>query len=395
MENKKIKLLMLSTWDLEEQVSWFSDMSLQGWKLIAINNVFATFERCEPKRLAYRCDVFKLSAESYDHKIKIYKDSGWEYIGSRNMVQIFREIPGQCCSEVHTDPNQLVENVSVLNRSIHFRGILTIASAMLLIFLNIAKLGFDPVRNYLDDTYIESILFVGVYLFLCYMMVKGMLHTSQLLKKLKSGSMLDHNIPYKRKWTQNKWVNIGVSCILFIWLIKIGVSLYTTLGDRFPPIPEGELPVVQMSDFLDPADFEVDEEARSNYYFEKSSWLVPEQYELKQVIRVPEEILKENSDAYNLAIYSYRYNVRTEWIAKAFLKDLKEKQTSYDEKFEEIKDNDFDELWVSKREGTKSSFISRKDDQIYYVVHFGMEPIEEIIHAAYKKATSDTTESKM
>ena len=386
VKNKKIKKLnMLHSWDIEEQESWFTDMSLEGWKLIKINNWFATFEKSEPQKINFRCDIFRLNLKSAVDKIEVYKRSGWEHIGSLSLVQVFREIPGNSYTEVHTDATELAENFSILKRSIHTRGALTILLTLLILILNLAKLQIDPVRNYLDDIFIESIIYTTAYLYVCFTMINGMLHTSKLMTKLKSGGPLEQGIHYKRKMTRNKWASGSIVLILSIWMFTVFSDVFSISNDRFQPIPNGELAVVQISDFMDPSHYKRGEEGRNNYFNKDSSILVPEQYELKQDVIMPNEMWEDGSGTYNPAIRSYLYQIRNEWLAKKFIKHVKEKHSSYHENFEQVNGSNFDELWISRFQHGKS-FIARKTNKVYYVIYFGVEPVEEIIDAAFEKA---------
>ncbi|RXT01950.1 DUF2812 domain-containing protein [Ammoniphilus sp. CFH 90114] len=370
MKNKeKKRLIMFNLWEIEEQMSWFTDMSLQGWRLTRLNHGFATFEPCEPEEIIYRCE--------FSHQ-KSNAKTGWEFVGSRNIIHVYRRIPGEQSIEIHADPIKQAEGLSILKRSIFTRGLLTLLLTILLVGLTMAKLKIDPVGNYLQDTFIESFVFLIAYFFISFTMVKGMIHTSKLMRKLKSGTLLEHNTNFKRKMYQNQWIAGSVILMMSLWMINIVTNLLTVPNDPFPPIPKGELPVVQLSDFMDtPLGNQGKVGEPFHYFREDSSLLVPKQYELNQEATV--------HATYKPAIRSYLYEVRSTWLAEKFLKALKVKNTSYNENYESIQDSAFDELWISKEE-YKSAFIARFNNQVYYVVYFGKEPIEALIDEALAKA---------
>src|SRR5690606_22448213 len=121
--------------------------------------------------------------------------------------------------------------------------------------------------------------------------------------------------------------------IILVGLITVFANLINTLqDDRFPPILDGDLPVVQLADFMDESQYHlIDDDPRSNYFKVDSSIFVPKQYELRQTVEVPSVMWEDNSGIYSPAIWSDGYSVRNEWLAIKFVQKLKERFSYYDE----------------------------------------------------------------
>ncbi|MGO4889853.1 DUF2812 domain-containing protein [Anaerobacillus sp. MEB173] len=388
MKNKaKRRIIWLDSWDIEELESWFSHMSLQGWRLVGLSHLFAKFEQCDPEVRNYRCDVFKLF--DGEERIQQYKEAGWEHVGSRHSIYVFREINCESGIEMYTDASEQAESFSTLKESIFMRGILTLVLSFFLMVLALGKLSIHPMGNYIHDRFVDSFFLLVTYLFVSYTMVSGMIHMSKLMKKLKSGKLLDHNVDYKRKLKRKKWIASFVLFIVTLWVISVFTNFLTIKEERFSPIPPGELPVVQLSDFMNESEYRTDLDDPFNYFKINSSILVPKQYELIQTVEVPGVMWEDNSGTYQPAIWSYGYEVRTEWIAKKFVQAIIDQNTSLNQSYDRVLTSRFDELWVSEEDHIMSSFVAREDHHVFLIVYFGMEPIETMIEGAFTKITDD------
>ena len=189
---------------------------------------------------------------------------------------------------------------------------------------------------------------------------------------------------YHRKIKRNKVVGITVIFILSLWVLTVFLNLMNLLQeDRFPAIPKTELPIVQMADLID--DFTYIDEEGLSYFKENSSFLVPKQYQLEQMVEVPGETWEDNSGTYSPSISSFGYEVRSEWLAKKFVQDLKEKHTYYAENYVKVPESKFDELWLSQG-NFNAAFIARKHNKVYRVLYYGKGSIDEIIERTLAKA---------
>ncbi|WP_315115273.1 DUF2812 domain-containing protein [uncultured Clostridium sp.] len=388
----KKKFLWLDVWNIEEQEAWFSDMASQGWKLISTDGWYAKFEKCEPEKVNYRCDVFKLKDGGENNPIELYKEAGWEYVASRRLVHIFRTNEDANIVEIHTDPNEQAETLSILKKNITRMGIAVIFLSMLIILITLASIRIDPVDNYLNNKFIEVIAVVLASMYISISMITGIVHMYKLMRKLKSGSLFEHRIEYKRKINKNRIIGIIVNSIILLWVISnFGMLIGVITKDRFPAIPEKEIPVIKMSDIMDETTYikKVDPYENKgdglNYYIVNSSLLVPKQYELNENVEVPGVMWEDESGIYSPSIYSYAYETRGEWVAKGLAKELLKKYDYYSkEGYRYVQDSEFDDLWIGEEEFS-CTFIGRKGKNLYRVVYYGIEPVEKIIELVLDK----------
>lgn len=388
----KKKFLWLDGWNIEEQEAWLTDMASKGWKLISTEGSFAKFEQCEPSKVNYRCDVFKLNDTQESSPIELYEEAGWEYVSSRGLVHIFRSHEDANIVEIHTDPVEQAETISVLKKDITKRGMLIVFLSMLIILLTLITLRIDPVGNYLSNKFVEVMVIILAYMYISTNMIGAILHMSRLIKKLKSGNLFEHKIEYKKKMNRNKTIAILFNGIALLWVVSVFVGLIGTITkDRFPPIPEGDIPLVRMSDIMDESSYirrvsiYKNKGDRGNYYLASSSLLVPKQLELNESVEVPGVMWGDNSGVYSPTIYSYIYETRGEWIAKNLTKELVEKYNYYTEEgYRYENKSGFDELWVEEEENS-FAFIGRVGKNVYRIVYYGKEPYEQIAKLVLEK----------
>ncbi|MRH43470.1 DUF2812 domain-containing protein [Aquibacillus halophilus] len=385
----KKKILWLDLWDIEEQEAWFSDMATHGWELIKINKFTATFIKSEPQRIKYRCDVFKLPYSYEDERIEIYRQSGWEHVASRGYLQVFKQVNKKNTNELHTDPFEQAEALTLLKKDISTRGVISLVLSILMLFLSFFMLQSSPVRNFLEDEFIAPFMIILSILLIIFSMTTGMVHMSKLMKKLHSGTLLNE-VNYRKKLNRNRWLGGSFIFILSSWILFNTAQTIALSGERFPEIPDKELPVVEISDILNETNYtripDMDDFPGSidNYYKEEASILVPKQYELYETVEVPGVMWDDNSGSYQPSIQSYRYDVRSEWLAKQFLQELIEENQYLDENYQ-LTITQFDELWLNQ-EDNKTDLIARKDNVVYRVVHYGKETADEIISEVEIKA---------
>lgn len=392
MKKTKKKIIWLDIWSIEEQEAWFEDMATNGWKLIEVKNLIAVFEQSEPENINFRCDISKLNDK--EERIEFYEEAGWEYVGSRHYVHIFRE-GDQARTEdhdLHTDPYELAESLSILKSSIKMRAIIVFFLTIIMGLLSYIMLRIYPIGNYLQNDIVIPVANLIMVLSICLLMISGIIHLSKLMKKLKSGKMLDRGVRYRHKLWMHKIAGVTLTTILTISVIVSFWNLYTNAtDDRFPPIPEGELPVITMEEILgEEVEYAVSEQfdsfdvdIRQNYFRESWSILVPRQYELRQEVEVPDQEWEDRSGTYSPTLHSSLYEVRTAGLASNLVKHLKDMYDYYHPTgYDRYVSDNWDELWIMEdlfNDSHASTFIGRKGNQVYRVFYMGNESITDII----------------
>lgn len=386
--NLKRKFIWINVWEIEEHEAWFSDMAQKGWHLVKMNMWTAVFKKGEPEDANFRCDTFKVNHPVGNERIEQYQEAGWEHVASRNQLQVFKEMNGQ------TKPVDRTETIQAFKRNIDIRGIVTIVLTIILFGILIGKLQIDPIRNFIEEGFIESLVFIYLYSYICWMMIQGMIHLSKLEKRLQTGEA-SPKVDYKKKLKRKMITGTILQVVILAWVVSVFANLIEVITEeRHPKIPSRDLPVVKMSDILNHSNFNrttmngLSEGNLLNYYTVNSSILVPNQYELHEDIEVPGVLEQDGTTTYSPSLRSYRYDVRTAWLAKKFTNELREKNSRYNENYQLVQQSRFDELWIST-EGRKSAFIARFENHVFYIVYYGKKPIEGIIEQAYKKINMD------
>ncbi len=98
MDNRKTVIRFFTIADYEEEEIWLHNQHINGWKLSKmIPPCFYIFEQCTPEDVAYRLD-YTNNAENSNY-FQIFRDYGWEYIGSCVGWLYFRKPSSQTDSE--------------------------------------------------------------------------------------------------------------------------------------------------------------------------------------------------------------------------------------------------------------------------------------------------------
>ncbi len=360
----KRKMIWLDEWNMREQEAWFSDMALDGWKLTKLGRVFATFEESEPREIVYRCGVLDDDDQANQQKIELYRKSGWEFVGSRKYLSIFREVENEQTSEVYTSPVERARTLSILQENFKKKGLLTIVLSIFLIILNVFTSQIDPVQNYLIDGFIYSIYTIVIYIFVIIHMISGMVHIRKLIKQLTTEETDQHLINYDRIVNRKKLLKI-CEIIFAITLIIFTIETIKSDGNWYEGIPEENLPVLQLPDIMDEGEYEQTiADHYEYYYYVSSSILVPKQYELFQ------SILESNGEVGNLSISSHSYEARNEWLAQKLAQALVKKYSEFQPVYTLVSHEVFDALWVGK-DHLNLAFIVRKENTVYHLQYNG------------------------
>lgn len=353
-------------WQLEELEAWFNDMHLKGWKLVKLNRTFATFEETQPMDVQYRCEIYKTDDSYEKNRVDFYEQSGWEYVDSLIFVHIYREIVGANPVEIHSDPSIYSESINILKNDLVKRGLLILIATITMVFVYLHQLERNRVGIFLDDYFIFPLTGIITYLYILITMINGVFHTLRLLKKLRSGQMLNHQATYKRKL----YLKILIDIVIFGSIISLLTYLFIqdNTNPEYTAIPNEQLPVVQISDILVDEEFEqISQGDYDNNYQIDSSITVPKQYELKQTV----EISSGKFYFHDTQLYSGYYEARNEWLASGLVTAIKEEFDFIIPKhFDQVKDIGFDEAWIYEN-GSQHEIVARNGKTVYRVIYWG------------------------
>ncbi|WP_404428234.1 DUF2812 domain-containing protein [Sutcliffiella horikoshii] len=387
MKTKK-KILWLDLWQIAEQEAWLSDMAAKGWELTKMNRLTAHFKKAAPQTVTFKTDIFKEPINQNPNQLERYEQAGWKYVASRGPLHFFRNNPDSSVKDIHTEPIHQAETINLFKRTLKVRAYGILLISLIGIALAIFMLTLDPVINYINDEFLFPVIQIFIFVGINFIVFKGLIHLNKLNKILQSNKRIQPATDYRKKYLLNKI--LGISLLTFfavVFIYELSKSGNTPLAKSFPPIPKEELPVVKMEDFTDKSfkePFSYEEKInRDNFYFVSSSILVPEQYELNQLVEVEGEKWEDGSVPYRPSLTSRQYIVLNEFLAKRLLQDLIDREKEFKSGEATLNNSTaFDELVV-----LENSILSRKDHIIYYVTYYGKEPIEKIIDAMELKIT--------
>jgi hypothetical protein len=118
---------MLMAWNDEAEGRWLAEQEKAGWHLKAVRCFGYTFERAAPADLAYRLDFGPRRYEDKSEYFGLFRDAGWEHVGTRGLWQYFRKaVVGGQVPEIHTDPQ---------SRIAMYRRVLAMLVAMLAVMV--------------------------------------------------------------------------------------------------------------------------------------------------------------------------------------------------------------------------------------------------------------------
>ncbi len=315
---QKRRFWWFEEWQLEEQESWLSDQARRGWHLEG-TRPWATFRQGPPQEMRYRCEV---ATDEDEERMEIYRAAGWEYVGRRNGLQIYRAAVDADIPEIHTDQATLAGTI----RRLQLRLLLGAGLLLAQLALGVAFSRFGgrlPLIFLLGLRY-STLLILGFLLYFLGVQVFGVIHLSRLISRLRRGQPPRHQVNYRRA----RRFSAANALFLAVTLTALLGSRFTGSGNSFPPIPTGELPMVRLTQIMDTANRawqrsdwgdSVRERAQGdvfNYYRSEWSLLVPEQLRLHEKLTVVGE-QGPDGEAYEPWLQSAFYHARTPAIAHA------------------------------------------------------------------------------
>lgn len=388
MKDKLRRLWVFHEWELEQQQAWLSDLAAQGWHLKSPRPGLASFLRGEPARMRYRCEI---AAEENPEQIELYQAAGWEYVGRRANVLIFRAPMDDQIPEIHTDSREQALTLRLLKRNLW----ISLAGAAIWFMAIICGLRCPQFvssqllsADWLD---LVGVLFV-VHIFFQYL--RGMFHLARLAGKLRQGRPLEHSVPYQQVLRRRQLI-VPVTLLLAVLVItgSIVPRLFGVQATGFPPIPGGELPMARLSQLLEQAGYTEYRTSLSgaflaervggdvyNYYRVRSSLLVPVQQQLGEKLDVP-GVAASDEPTYSPLLITRRYEARTPGLARLLATQLAAREESdlfYMANLQPAVLPGADGFWRRDIDGSHA-FILLKGNLVIDVFYSGLEPIEQLI----------------
>ena len=97
-------------WNDEKEERWLAAQARSGWHLRSIGFLGGyVLERGEAAEIAYRLDVHRGRSKDREEYLGLFRDAGWEHVGSRGSWHYFRKavVDGKV-PEIYTDPESRI-----------------------------------------------------------------------------------------------------------------------------------------------------------------------------------------------------------------------------------------------------------------------------------------------
>lgn len=397
MTVNKVKKMLRPTdfWHIGEHESWFSDMALEGLHLKSVGIQFFKFVKGEPKQMKYRIDLSqgeKIATEQKD----IYIQSGWDYVTSYGVFNVFSSPVELNAPELHTEPAEQAYTLDSLCKKTTRTAIIVAVAVALMIGMLASVWLFNP-SPYLaliDGSIMQQAIIIFVELYVAYSSLQAAISIRSLRKTLSEGTPINHSAPWKRKHNV-KLIIASLYIVLAIFGTILPVMQLTMSETKTLPVVGTDLPIVRLADIEQNPELKRESSSyiRDNIDWDnryKYNWslFAPVQYESEERGIISNKMWKDNSGVYSPSVSTRVYQLSFPSTAESLISGLI-KSYSLDYRggdFIEIEHTDFDILIVHEVDGFKEVFAS-KGRAVMHVTYYGYANIDSIIGATAEKIT--------
>lgn len=133
--------------------AWFHDMSMDGLHVRDFGYYYASFDKGEPKDFRYSMDI--MAKDPGKDELQLFSDCGWEHVGYRRDVHLFRTAGSSGARPLHTD---------LFDRSISIKRLQRKMSTGLILSLTFTILGIAALVFFImtDEDFYLSMLDRGI-----------------------------------------------------------------------------------------------------------------------------------------------------------------------------------------------------------------------------------------
>ncbi len=164
---------MLMPWNDEREALWLAGQEQAGWHLVQVSCLGYRFERAAPGEFTYRLDFGPSARTDRQEYFDLFKDAGWEHMGSRGLWQFFRKASsGGEAPEIYTDPQS---RIRMYQRVIAFMVVM-LASLVTITSANLSNPDSIFVRY--PSTFVVYVALMTLFSF-------GIVRTALLIRRLR------------------------------------------------------------------------------------------------------------------------------------------------------------------------------------------------------------------
>lgn len=364
-------------WQIEEAGAWLSQLAERGWHLHRVGWIWLVFKQGEPHRFRYRCEVFRRKRD-HDDFITVYREAGWEFVGTYGFFHIFRAPQDALISEIHTDSAEQAYTLLPL-RSNYLRLILVAT-----LFLALAQAPyFIGSRNFLVNLVLYAGL--GYILSIAFMLgfivwsLIGLARVNKIIGQLQSGAPFTHT----RVNTGTFLLKPCLIVLILVFFVVSGVFIGRQVRSQnhFLPLPQGWLPVVRIAELANDANVEG---LPANTFITSSSMLVPRQWFVREVAEVSRD------ESYTSVMLTFFYEAKSQWLAKKLGKALTTSPPVQLDNYESkliLVESPFDALWIHHGRDVHE-LIAVQGKYVYLLYYDGLESMEDLLELIKEKLDS-------
>lgn len=374
---------------IEEIAAWLSAMAERGWHISHIGKFFAVFVRGEPREVRYRCDVFRSGSAEFKERLEFYKSVGWEHVASLRVIHIFRAPANADIPEIHTDPQEHAHALALLKWRLCLYSVLQILFLGWLIFFPLLYPRSYRLEVLLNSS-IPYLAALPVLVYVIFQSIWGFFRVSRLIGDLHQGNrrqVVSYRGPLNRARAAGVLV---VTVAVIVLAVQFVGAARLILANPYPPIPPGELPVPRLSELvqgdLRPVEVEGYENI-NNFFKTSSSFLVPDQWHLREEVEVPGAQWPWGSE-YTPRLEVQGYRARWPWLAGYLTEELVAKVISYqrEECLVALESSAFSSLWICWRQDNLGfQLIARQGEIVFFIRYHGTEPMEDMVRLVKQK----------
>lgn len=378
-------------WRIKEHESWFSHMSEQGLHFYEIGTYFAKFKKGDRKRMDYRLELAKNKYISSD-KIRLYEESGWDYITSDRNFHVFAAPNDRKVNEPPIDREEQISiakkafNKVLLNFLVNLIAIIVITT----VIVGTMEDGNISVLQLIDGYTLAPLLVLFVNFIQILPIGKSLFGINRLRNELKAGILDDQLKPWENFYRSGI---VFKFMVLVITLIIVFIPIYQIWSMETTALPEEDtgLPIVRLASIenqphlkMKPLYFE-GEDLGSTY---SSQWNIfaSVQYDSTEMGVIQEGEWYDPNNAYQPTISSEVYKLRFHSHVSSLVNELIIKHTYGSEpaSFKERKHTAFDRLLIRDNSFHKD-FIFVKGRTVMYINYTGQVEEDVIIEKAAEK----------
>lgn len=378
-------------WRIKEHESWFSDMSEQGLYFYEIGTHFAKFKKGDRKRMDYRLELAKSKYISSE-KIRLFEESGWDYIASDRNFHVFAAPVDRKASEPPIDREEQITVANALFKKTLISFIF-ILFALAALFWLIGSLWFTddtPILTLIEGNLFGTMFLYLLNIFYLFSMGMGLLGIARIQRDLKEGSPDGRPKPWENFYRNNiityvmtLAISLIAVCIPFYQLLHLGT---VTLPKEDTTLPFVRLAAIENASHLERDVFIIDGEDWRNSYSENWSIVAPVQYKMKENFIEKKGQWSDPNNSYNPGISAEIYRLSFHSLVAPLVDDLITEHTFDDEAelFTEREHDGFDQLLMRQSDQNKE-FIFVKEQVVMYIDYSGKVEADVIIGNAAEK----------